>query len=237
MQIRSPDAFRSSGFAAVPAPRVKARKILGSTGTWHFSAQNPGDQAKHVRGLLATTTCREHWQRCALIFRTRRRQRQVPVYIPDAYRGRKTDRDILPYSLEPSAVVGGWAAYTAPANCNSVIISVTSREWKLSTMVWVAAPVVRPQSGANRTYRYSFGDSSFTATVDLDQQLETVTRTFNWAYGGIESEEGKANSQFEFLDFGPAWPLFLDNEGDARSVQLLVLEPRPGLMYLEKPNT
>lgn len=43
---------------------------------------------------------------------------------------KKTDKDILPYALKPGASVGGWTAYTAPADCNSVTIAVTSREWK-----------------------------------------------------------------------------------------------------------
>ena len=41
-----------------------------------------------------------------------------------------TNKDILPYPLKPGAVVGGWAAYTAPANCYYLTFTVTYREWK-----------------------------------------------------------------------------------------------------------
>jgi hypothetical protein len=41
----------------------------------------------------------------------------------------KTDTDFLPYPLAPKAVVGGWAAFTAPGSCTNVRINVLDRKW------------------------------------------------------------------------------------------------------------
>ena len=42
----------------------------------------------------------------------------------------KTDKDVLPSPLGPGQMVGGWAAFSAPANCTTVRINVLDRQWK-----------------------------------------------------------------------------------------------------------
>lgn len=49
---------------------------------------------------------------------------QGGVYTP------KTDREVLPSPLGPGQMAGGWATYTAPANCISVRINILDRKWK-----------------------------------------------------------------------------------------------------------
>jgi hypothetical protein len=42
----------------------------------------------------------------------------------------KTDKEVLPSPLGPGQMAGGWAAYTAPANCTTVRINILDRKWQ-----------------------------------------------------------------------------------------------------------
>jgi hypothetical protein len=42
----------------------------------------------------------------------------------------QTAKDVLPSPLGPGQMVGGWAAFSAPANCTTVRINVLDRQWQ-----------------------------------------------------------------------------------------------------------